>query len=344
MFVASHEGMFGGRDFAYLTWSDPGEPVTPIGSPATRLGASDRRRAPAPLSPRSSPCCSSSSSRDRIGAGRREEAALGSRLCFFAVATACEAVAQRTGWSPALFRSYYLAGGVLTVVYLGAGSAWLLLRPRARDVLLGALAVGRSRRPLSVWLAPVDERVLATTARAAAGERRARRACVPMGGRLNSVGTARPGRRIAVLDRPPASRARERLDRALARSWSPRDGPVAHRRLLVRVPRASSSGSRSCSAGSRSPGERSSPSRFASPRPRGEAGSGAMTIDSQALQGYAAEISRERLTRTRGRLRFLSAARAESSRGGCRGRRPRPLRGCLLDIAASDASLAAVLA
>jgi hypothetical protein len=67
-----------------------------------------------------------------------------------------------------------------------------------------------------------------------------------------------------------------------------------------------------------------------------------MTIDVQALRGYAAEISQERLTRTRGRLRTLS---------------PRELRtveetaeavgqavvGCLLDSAASNPSLATVL-
>jgi hypothetical protein len=39
-----------------------------------------------------------------------------------------------------------------------------LLRPRARDVLLGALAVGSIAAAASVWLAPVNERVLATTA------------------------------------------------------------------------------------------------------------------------------------------------------------------------------------
>jgi hypothetical protein len=83
---------------------------------------------------------------------------------FFAVATVCEAVGQRVGWTPALFRSYYLAGGVLTVAYLGAGSAWLLLRPRARDVMLGALAVGSLAAAAAVWLAPVNEHVLATTA------------------------------------------------------------------------------------------------------------------------------------------------------------------------------------
>jgi hypothetical protein len=67
-----------------------------------------------------------------------------------------------------------------------------------------------------------------------------------------------------------------------------------------------------------------------------------MTIDAQALRVYAAEISRERVPRTRGRLRSLS---------------PRELRtveetaeavgqavvGCLLDSAASNPSLATIL-
>ena len=48
---------------------------------------------------------------------------------LFGVAAAAEALAQRSGWSPELFRLYYLAGGVLTVAYLGSGSAWLLTAP-----------------------------------------------------------------------------------------------------------------------------------------------------------------------------------------------------------------------
>src|SRR5439155_21762422 len=85
-------------------------------------------------------------------------------FAFFAAATACEAVAQRTGWSPELFRSYYLAGGVLTVGYLGAGSAWLLLPRRGRDVLLGALGVGTLAAIVAISLAPVSAHALAVTA------------------------------------------------------------------------------------------------------------------------------------------------------------------------------------
>ena len=66
-------------------------------------------------------------------------------LCF-AVAAASEAVAFRHGWSAGLFRSYYVCGGILTVSYLGAGSAWLLLPRRARDVMLGVLLVAHRQR------------------------------------------------------------------------------------------------------------------------------------------------------------------------------------------------------
>lgn len=67
-----------------------------------------------------------------------------------------------------------------------------------------------------------------------------------------------------------------------------------------------------------------------------------MTIDAEALRGYAAEISRERLTRTRGRLGALSprelrtVERTAEAVG-------QAVAGCLLDAAASDESLASVL-
>jgi len=83
---------------------------------------------------------------------------------LFAVAAGCEALAQRIDWSPGLFRTYYLAGGVLTVAYLGAGSAWLLLPKRARDVLLGGLAVATVAASVTVALAGVDTAALAATA------------------------------------------------------------------------------------------------------------------------------------------------------------------------------------
>jgi hypothetical protein len=53
---------------------------------------------------------------------------------------------------------------VLTVAYLGAGSAWLLLPRRGRDVLAGALAVATVAAAVTVFLAPVDAAALTTVA------------------------------------------------------------------------------------------------------------------------------------------------------------------------------------
>jgi hypothetical protein len=52
---------------------------------------------------------------------------------------------------------------VLAVACLGAGSDWLLLPPRARDVLAGALLAAAVAAVVTVVLAPVDETLLAAT-------------------------------------------------------------------------------------------------------------------------------------------------------------------------------------
>jgi hypothetical protein len=80
---------------------------------------------------------------------------------LFAAATACEAIGQGSGWSPGLFRSYYLCGGVLTVAWLGAGSAWLLLPRGLRASLAGGLLVATVAAAISVMIAPVDATALA---------------------------------------------------------------------------------------------------------------------------------------------------------------------------------------
>jgi hypothetical protein len=161
VFAASHEGMFGGRDFAYLHVVAPGEPVTAVSSsqrtdvPAVAdavppIGAALLAAAFALLLLRSLL---------RRAAGQKALWAVG--FALFAVAAASEAAAQRAGWNPALFRLYYIAGGVLTVAYLGAGSAWMLLPRRGRDLLVGGLAVATVAAIITVLLAPVDVHGLA---------------------------------------------------------------------------------------------------------------------------------------------------------------------------------------
>jgi hypothetical protein len=160
-FVATHEGMFGGRDYNYLTVVAPG------GQP-TAIGTNDRRTAPAVAGALPAVAAALLAlafflrlafSAVRRPAGQKVLWALG--FALFATAAAAEAVAHRGGWTPALFRTYYAAGGVLTVAYLGAGSAWLLLPRRARDVMLGALTLATMAAVTSIFLAPVDADALA---------------------------------------------------------------------------------------------------------------------------------------------------------------------------------------
>jgi hypothetical protein len=164
LFVASHEGMFGGRDFSYLTVVGPGAATTAISS---------RPHASAPaivhdLLPVGAALVAALFAALLLRSFRRRPA--GQKLLWaagfalFTAATAAEAIAARTGWSPWLFRAYYLAGGVLTVAYLGAGSAWLLLRPRGRDALLGALLTATAAAAVTVALAPVDAGALSAVA------------------------------------------------------------------------------------------------------------------------------------------------------------------------------------
>jgi hypothetical protein len=68
-----------------------------------------------------------------------------------------------------------------------------------------------------------------------------------------------------------------------------------------------------------------------------------MTIDAEALRIHARAVSRERLGRTRGRLRALSPGELRTIEETAEAV-GQAVAGCLLDTAASDASLAAVLA
>jgi hypothetical protein len=160
LFVATHEGMFGGRDFSYMT-------IVPAGAAVTAIGGKTTRGAPAivdslvPIAAALVALLFSlllARSYRRRAAGEKLLWAFG--FVLFAVAAGTEAVAQGAGWSPGVFRAYYLAGGVLTVAWLGAGSAWLQLPRRARDVMAGALAVATLAATATVLLAPIHEAVL----------------------------------------------------------------------------------------------------------------------------------------------------------------------------------------
>jgi hypothetical protein len=164
LLAAAHEGMFGGRDFVYLRVMPPGAAVTPINADS-RTGAPTILNSLLPVAAALVAalfCVLLLRSAWRRPAGQKLLWATG--FALFAVAAASEALAQRAGWSGALFRAYYLCGGVLTVAFLGAGSAWLHLPRRGRDVVAGALLVAATAAAVTVFAAPVHADVLAATA------------------------------------------------------------------------------------------------------------------------------------------------------------------------------------
>ena len=163
-FVATHEGMFGGRDFAYLQ-------VVPAGGSTTAISSRPQARVPAVLDSLLPLCAALVAGAFAVlllrSFRRRpsgEKALWAAGFVLFGIAAACEAAAQRAGWTSGLFRAYYLTGGVLTVAYLGSGSAWLLLPRRGRDLLLGGMLVATAAAAVSVALSPVSGAALAATA------------------------------------------------------------------------------------------------------------------------------------------------------------------------------------
>lgn len=85
--------------------------------------------------------------------GRRYLLFWGIGLSFYALGTAMEAAFGLFGWSPWIFRVYYLSGAVLTAAWLGQGTIFLLAKrwlPTASLVLLslgtlyGLYEVGRA--------------------------------------------------------------------------------------------------------------------------------------------------------------------------------------------------------
>lgn len=161
LLVASHEGMFGDRDFIYMSVVAPGAAVTAIGGGSARSVPTVARSLPpvgaALLGALFTLLLLRSFRRRRAG----EKLLWAGGFLLFTVSTASEAIAQGSGWSVGLFRGYYLCGGVLTVAWLGAGSAWLQLSRRWRDALAGGLAVATLAAAAAVALAPVHAGALA---------------------------------------------------------------------------------------------------------------------------------------------------------------------------------------
>ena len=142
-FVSTHEGMFGGQDFSYLR-------VVPASAATTPIASNPNGHAPAvagDLFPVAAALVAFLFAflllRSLIAQAGRAEGVLGGGVPALRGRGLGRGDRAADGWTPGLFRAYYLCGGVLTVAYLGAGSAWLKLPRRAAATSCSAASSSR---------------------------------------------------------------------------------------------------------------------------------------------------------------------------------------------------------
>ncbi|HEX4213767.1 MAG TPA: hypothetical protein VIA06_10670 [Candidatus Dormibacteraeota bacterium] len=86
--------------------------------------------------------------------------AWGVALAMFALAAVTEGMAGTVGWSDASYRLYYLFGGLLDVLWLGAGSVLILLRQRGAAAVLLVVGVVSAVAIVGIAAAPVHGALL----------------------------------------------------------------------------------------------------------------------------------------------------------------------------------------
>lgn len=96
--------------------------------------------------------------------GRAAFAAWTLGLLIFAAAASLQAVGEHAGFSTAVFRAFYLLGGVLGVIWLSMGTVFLLAPRRVAVVATAVLAVVTVLLAADAVVVPVNARLLTTAA------------------------------------------------------------------------------------------------------------------------------------------------------------------------------------
>lgn len=91
---------------------------------------------------------------------RPYQAAWGGALLLFGAAALWEAAGIYAGWSPILYRGYYLLGAILNVGWLGVGTVYLLAPGRWGHLAALAMAVISVLAIPAVLVAPTDAHLL----------------------------------------------------------------------------------------------------------------------------------------------------------------------------------------
>jgi hypothetical protein len=85
-------------------------------------------------------------------------------ILMFGIGSASEAYYTALGWSPTVFRLWYLFGAILVAAWLGQGTLYLMVRKSAANVLLVILLVASIYGAIRVFTADLDPTLLTSSA------------------------------------------------------------------------------------------------------------------------------------------------------------------------------------
>ena len=84
-------------------------------------------------------------------------------MIFYGIGGFCEAYYGTFGWSPIVFRLWYLFGAILVAAWLGQGTVYLLVRRRWANFLMVLLALGSLYAAIRVFGAELDPSLMTTS-------------------------------------------------------------------------------------------------------------------------------------------------------------------------------------
>ncbi len=77
-------------------------------------------------------------------------------MVFYGIGGLCEGLYALFGWSPFVFRMWYLFGAILVAAWLGQGTMYLLVKRRTAHILMAALALASVYATVRVLSAQLD--------------------------------------------------------------------------------------------------------------------------------------------------------------------------------------------
>ena len=84
-------------------------------------------------------------------------------MVFYAIGGFCEGYYGAFGWSPLIFRLWYLFGAILVAAWLGQGTVYLLAKRRWANITMVILAVASLYAVIRVFAAELDPTLMTTS-------------------------------------------------------------------------------------------------------------------------------------------------------------------------------------